>query len=76
MNERNDQYFFIKSGYFGFIINPRGDLSFACSYLLGCLGLSSLCLSSIYFCYFFEGRDLLGIRVNFSFLKTYCCIFL
>ena len=61
----NHQYFFIKSGYFGLMTNPRGDLSFACYYLLGCLGFSILCFYSIYFCYFFAGSDLFGILVNF-----------
>lgn len=39
------QFFFIKSGYLGLIMNPRGDFNLACYYLLGCLGLSILCLS-------------------------------
>ena len=68
--------FFIKSGYLGLMMNPSGDFSLACSSLLGCFGFNSLCFCYITFYSFFEGRDLLGILVNFSFLKTSCWIFL
>lgn len=69
-------FFIMNSGYLGLIIKPKGDLSLACSSLLGCLGFSILCFSSISLSCFLEGSDLLGILLNFSFLNTSCWIFL
>jgi hypothetical protein len=48
----------------------------ACSSLLGCFGLSFLCFSSIYFSFAFDGNDLFGIILYFSFLNTSSWIFL
>lgn len=73
-------FFSMNYGYLGFIMNPKGDFSFACSAFDGRFGFSLLCKISISLSresfYFLGGNDLFGIILYFYFLKTSFCILL